>query len=388
MQSKKRTLTLTFQECQIQQWNDHMASTLLDIPASCFTRCRTCHWTLLHAFFLVHRLSSDGLLPQCLFLSRPILDWSVKLCETHGGVADTLNLHFPHNYGDEFLYWTSVTASFMFGPVFQDTDSLPEPGTVHPEEWKASRTDLKLRHSPTAEHLITIRKKRGPPEMSFEHEVFINEARDSYFDRRTFSLAPLAEDEAWHQAWTWRLEFYTHFEECFWIMRKHFFSLALAWCLPSLSEMNAEKNLFWILVPLCVWGAERSWHQKNWIKGWVVREYDAQKRRLVSPSLKLVAFVAGTLRVKLSCEKHSFHFPQQYFSFVFERGFRKFLFWIRVSDILVWVTSLRAVCSGPQRRDRKRKRVWSKPCCISYSVRIAQPRLWFFWTHSFHILWD
>ena len=28
-------------------------------------------------------------------LSRPILEWSMKPCETHGGVADTLNLHLP-----------------------------------------------------------------------------------------------------------------------------------------------------------------------------------------------------------------------------------------------------------------------------------------------------
>ena len=49
----------------------------------------------------LHHLSSDHLLPHCLVLSRSILDCSMKPCETHGGVADTLDLHLPHTKGEE-----------------------------------------------------------------------------------------------------------------------------------------------------------------------------------------------------------------------------------------------------------------------------------------------
>ena len=38
-------------------------------------------------------LPSDHLLLHCPVLSRPFLDWIMKPCETHGKVADTLNLH-------------------------------------------------------------------------------------------------------------------------------------------------------------------------------------------------------------------------------------------------------------------------------------------------------
>ena len=44
-----------------------------------------------------HHLSSDHLLPHCPVLSRSILDWIMKPCETHGRGADTLNLHLPHS---------------------------------------------------------------------------------------------------------------------------------------------------------------------------------------------------------------------------------------------------------------------------------------------------
>ena len=65
------------------------------IPASCLTCCRTCHRAPLHDLSHRHHLSSDLLRSQWPVLSRPILDWSMKPCETHGGVAETRNLHLP-----------------------------------------------------------------------------------------------------------------------------------------------------------------------------------------------------------------------------------------------------------------------------------------------------
>ena len=44
-----------------------------------------------------HHLPSDHFLPHCAVLPRPILDWIKKPCETHGGVADTVNLHLSHS---------------------------------------------------------------------------------------------------------------------------------------------------------------------------------------------------------------------------------------------------------------------------------------------------
>ena len=56
---------------------------------SCLTCCRMCHRTLLHD---LSHLPSDLLLPHC-----PVLrNWIKKPCEIHGGVAEKLNLHFPH----------------------------------------------------------------------------------------------------------------------------------------------------------------------------------------------------------------------------------------------------------------------------------------------------
>ena len=42
-------------------------------------------------------MSSDHFLPHCLVLPRPILDLSLKLCETHGGVADAHGPKIPQS---------------------------------------------------------------------------------------------------------------------------------------------------------------------------------------------------------------------------------------------------------------------------------------------------
>ena len=74
----------------------------LVIPASCLTCCRTCHRTLLHDLSHLHHLSSDHLLPHCPVLPRSIQAWIMKPCETHGRVADTLNLHLPQDKAEEY----------------------------------------------------------------------------------------------------------------------------------------------------------------------------------------------------------------------------------------------------------------------------------------------
>ena len=82
------------------------------------TKCRRTYSASQNAPHRLTNFTCLHLLPHCPVLSRPILDWSMKPCETHGGVADTLNLHFSQVINPKFanptilkleeLSWTEI----------------------------------------------------------------------------------------------------------------------------------------------------------------------------------------------------------------------------------------------------------------------------------------